>query len=760
MENLTLLDVNKPEKVKEALNELISYKNTATEIQEITAEGIGLGNVDNTHDLDKPLSVAQQTYIDNENQKNVKLQSETIQRIDSDLLIAKDKILHLERGDETSQEALKISEENGYEKLNVGSRNVPLRLQHCSKDKNGNILSKNPEIIITDENGSVIQEEIAFNSDIQKINEQKIDKEILEETEMVSSVEGQYFTDVSVDEMSLNITIRNVLSGAVVSETSLPLKLASNLSRGLMSKEDVATLNELLERVSAMEGKATRYIYIDSNSPTAEEIDRFVKDLGNTSPYSGIAVVVAGTYHVWHYYENDGIGWRDDGSDTVSQATNTSFGIVIGSNEKGKIYIESDGSMSLVGFDEITNKLIVLETVLDDLLSGDGNLIKSHYEVQLVEDGNSFDLTDSDGNPYSLDIEDGKNYLVSYTCNGVSGSQVVTAKAEVATEDGKYACWLGTFSSPIMLYDETGAGFFGAFGLCSKLKAIDFASNSFEYDENNTMVFTIAYPGMSGTVTITGVEPAKEYYLKEEVYNKTEVDELIANAGGGETGGDYSVVEELPQAELGKMVYYKEKGYKTYDLSSATETLVSIPSQFGLNHEMGTLTGEMVDNLEYAYSSSEFYLNLGAVDLSDTTGVIVYATINDVETYANLAKQGDNVFTAITINSSTLTGATVQLPSALGFAESTNGVYYLKCSIQNVASFSITQITKEDGTVIYEAPIVDKDFNADNIKVADGSEFKPLKEALGVPDQISYNNLTDKPISSVSYSNQILYIYL
>ena len=388
------------------------------------------------------------------------------------------------------------------------------------------------------------------------------------------------------------------------------------------------------------------------------------------------------------------------------------------------------------------------------------NMIKTDYSMALVEGGDAKYLEDENGNSYSLDIEDGKNYLVSYTCNGVSGSQVVTARAEVATEDGKYVYWLGTFSSPIMLYDETGTGFFGAFGLCSKLKAIDFATNSFEYDENNTMVFTTAYPGVTGTVTITGVELAKEYYLKEEVYNKTEVDELIANAGGGETGGDYSVVEELPQAELGKMVYYKEKGYKTYDLSSATETLVSNPTEFGLNHEMGTLTGEIVDNLEYAYSSTEFYLNLGAVDLSDTTGVIVYANINNVETYANLAKQGDNVFTAITINSSTLTGATVQLPSALGFVESTNGVYYLKCTIQNVNSFSITQITKEDGTVIYQAPIVEKDFSADNIKIADGSEFKPLKEALGVPDQISYNDLTNKPISSVSYSNQILYIYL
>lgn len=253
----------------------------------------------------------------------------------------------------------------------------------------------------------------------------------------------------------------------------------------------------------------------------------------------------------------------------------------------------------------------------------------------------------------------------------------------------------------------------------------------------------------------------------ENFYTKSEVNDLINGVDSGSSSGsistssgDYTIEDTLPSADLGKMVYYKEKGYRMHDLSSATETLVSIPSQFGLNYEMGTLTGEMVDNLEYAYSSSEFYLNLGAVDLSDTTGVIVYATINDVETYANLAKRSDTEFTSIAINSPTLTSATVQTPSALGFSESTNGVYYLKCSIQNVISFGITQITKEDGSIIYEAPIEYKPLSADNLKIADGSEFKPLKEALGIPDQISYNNLTDKPISSVSYSNQILYIYL
>ena len=361
MEKLTLLEVNKPEKIKETLNELINYRNTAGELPEITAEKLGLGNVDNTHDLDKPLSTAQKTYIDNENLKYVKLKSSFIQKIDGDIAIGEDKTLYIERGDETFQEALSIANLHGYETFNVGSLNVPLKLQHSKVDINGTIVSENPKIDITDETGTVTQEKLAFIRDV----DNKISKNVLANAEttngVVTSVAGEYLTDTSVDEMGIRISVRNISTGELISETLIPLKLASLLSRGLMSKEDVAALNDLVAKVAAMEGKTSRYIYTDTKSPTANEIDTFVQSLGHTSPYSGIAVVVDKTYHIWHYYDNDNIGWKDDGSDTVSQATNTSLGIVLGSNQDGKVYVESDGTMSLIGYDSILSDIKSLQ---------------------------------------------------------------------------------------------------------------------------------------------------------------------------------------------------------------------------------------------------------------------------------------------------------------------------------------------------------------------------------------------------------------
>ena len=358
MENLSLIDVNKPEKVKQALNELLAYKNQAMELPNITAETLGLGNVDNTSDEDKPVSIAQKNYIDNENAKDVKLASDDAQKINSDIVFADKKKLLLERADKTIQEGLSIENEDGYENVNVGSDSIPLKLHHATQDINGTKVARNPKISIKD-GDNITEETLAFSSEVQALEKGKVNNNVFENAEFqdgaVTKVEGVDFTNNAVDNMSLEIVVRSIKSGNVVNSSILPLKLANSSSRGLMSKEAVIKLEELLKRVSAIEGKTSRYFYTKSTSPTAEEINTFVENLGHSAPFDGVAVVVDGTYHIWHYYEND-IGWRDDGSDTVNQATNTTLGIIKGSEEVGKGFIESDGTISVTGFDNVKEK--------------------------------------------------------------------------------------------------------------------------------------------------------------------------------------------------------------------------------------------------------------------------------------------------------------------------------------------------------------------------------------------------------------------
>lgn len=164
-------------------------------------------------------------------------------------------------------------------------------------------------------------------------------------------------TNVSGDNININITYTNLNNDNEQTVTKI-LSPATIENPGLMSSENFNTLNELKSKVEKLEGKTTRLLYTNSTNPTKEDINTFVIGLGYSAPFEGIAVVINQTYHIWHYYSNNNIGWKDDGQDTVSAFTNDVAGIIKGSGEvEGKVYAESDGTGSVYGWDTLTSKI-------------------------------------------------------------------------------------------------------------------------------------------------------------------------------------------------------------------------------------------------------------------------------------------------------------------------------------------------------------------------------------------------------------------
>lgn len=160
-------------------------------------------------------------------------------------------------------------------------------------------------------------------------------------------------TELNGDTLNINVTTENLSTGATAAGSSTIVSTATQDSAGLMSANDVKALADITSRVSRLEGKTTRLLYTASTNPTKEQIDEFVKGLGYTD-YEGVAVVVKDTYHIWHYYANDNIGWRDDGQDTVSTFTNDVPGLIRGAGETdGKVYAETDGTGSVYGWDAL-----------------------------------------------------------------------------------------------------------------------------------------------------------------------------------------------------------------------------------------------------------------------------------------------------------------------------------------------------------------------------------------------------------------------
>ena len=103
----------------------------------------------------------------------------------------------------------------------------------------------------------------------------------------------------------------------------------------------------------------TGHIHRDAD---AEDINAFAEDHGFVAPFTGLAIVIEHTYHIWRYYPNiengQVIGWRDDGADTVSQFTNTNAGIIKGAGAvEGKVYAENDGTGSVYGWSTLTTNV-------------------------------------------------------------------------------------------------------------------------------------------------------------------------------------------------------------------------------------------------------------------------------------------------------------------------------------------------------------------------------------------------------------------
>lgn len=161
-----------------------------------------------------------------------------------------------------------------------------------------------------------------------------------------------------------NVYLDNALYNLSNKETSTAtnqINLANDTTAGLMSTSDYQSIRDLQARVGQLEQKATRLLYTASTTPTADEINTFVTGLGYTAPFEGIAVVVEGTNHVWHYYEGE-VGWKDDGVDVVANFTNTSAGIILGSQTDGKVYAETDGTGSVYGWGDLKGRVGTLET--------------------------------------------------------------------------------------------------------------------------------------------------------------------------------------------------------------------------------------------------------------------------------------------------------------------------------------------------------------------------------------------------------------
>ena len=110
----------------------------------------------------------------------------------------------------------------------------------------------------------------------------------------------------------------------------------------------------------------------------------------------------------------------------VQMATNQSLGIVKGSSTDGKIFVETDGSMSLKGYDTLVSKDATHDSKISTLETGLGNANARIDATNTNVANNAADIVTANGN-----ISTNTNDI-----NGLKG-RMATAEGQIATQGTK-----------------------------------------------------------------------------------------------------------------------------------------------------------------------------------------------------------------------------------------------------------------------------------------------------------------------------------
>ena len=217
------------------------------------------------------------------------------------------------------------------------------------------------------------------------------------------------------------------ISGTAESDA---LPVVSRTQAGIMSASVYAAMEDVIanntSRISVLEQSALTYDIsgLVSAEPTNAEISAaFQQKYPNIPIQPGIRVADYNNAHFWQYGNNM---WILLTQINIQTATNDSLGIVKGSNTDGKVFVETDGSMSLKGYDALVSKDATHDSKINTLEVGLGNANARIDATNTNVANNAADIVTANGN-----ISTNTNDI-----NGLKG-RMATAEEQIATHDTK-----------------------------------------------------------------------------------------------------------------------------------------------------------------------------------------------------------------------------------------------------------------------------------------------------------------------------------
>lgn len=218
------------------------------------------------------------------------------------------------------------------------------------------------------------------------------------------------------------------ISGTAESDA---LPVVSRTQAGIMSASVYAAMEDVIanntSRISVLEQSALTYDIsglVSANPTNAEISAAFHQKYPNIPIQPGIRVADYDNAHFWQYGNGTWIQLTQVAN--VQTATNDSLGVVKGSNTDGKVFVETDGSMSLKGYDALVSKDATHDSKINTLEVGLGNANARIDATNTNVANNAADIVAANGN-----ISTNTNDI-----NGLKG-RMATAEGQIATHETK-----------------------------------------------------------------------------------------------------------------------------------------------------------------------------------------------------------------------------------------------------------------------------------------------------------------------------------
>ena len=191
-------------------------------------------------------------------------------------------------------------------------------------------------------------------------------------------------------------------NSGIVENDALPV--ASDTKAGVMSASMYVGFNgsiqNLQARMAVLEGVGITYQLsgLPDNPSDAQITSAFREQYPNVPLSAGIRVADYDKAKIWQY---SGTAWIQLTSLNIDKATSTSLGVVMGSvtsdTNEGKIFVEVDGTMAVIGWDTLKALATAAKQSVDNL---EPRVTQQSAEIDALEGnvaGNTSDITTLEG---------------------------------------------------------------------------------------------------------------------------------------------------------------------------------------------------------------------------------------------------------------------------------------------------------------------------------------------------------------------------